>query len=1231
MSTLPGLLSSSLSSSLSENSNSFSLLSLLVPLPFILLSFRATPPEVKQFNGYLVLSTLHHFWILLTIVLYSLPSLGKSNFILSLALFFPTALATLAILALVTFCKSKYVDFTNDLPNTRPHAWYYPLRRLLTRTLVVTLIVCATQAHCWNRDTNEFKTDYATGGPICAACFEDHHTKPEHIIRVWMFTIVWMSVDYAVRGVSFDRIVINGENLRSRGRLSTAVSPGKARGKSNNCSNRTAAFNRSDSKDYDADGYESDSIADQSSHIPDLDDLDPPDPTNKKIRPTNTEVMVPWYSLLLVFTAVDILISLKVFLGRFDARTLQPANHVNWGGKRKKKLGNSNAADRDGAIDDEDSDKLDSELSGCVFDYSQKRGSSPADTEEEEPKELWFDWMADCGDGFNSSYQVARVLADPMLSVMNCNRKGVGKTLPRGEFLVVGGDLAYPDPNEYNFERRFFRTFEDAMPPPSSFRRENISVIKPALPVRGWSFSDCFKSRKSATPPPSEDDDAHELLKTYKGPQAFVLPGNHDWFDGLGTFQRFIMSRDWLGGWLMPQERSYFCIMLPQGWWIFGVDLALSEDIDVEQYKFFADIAMRRVGPDDAVIMMTHEPYWVLDTSEQRGEEEDSKYEFAEKNLRELMHTHLKGKVRCRIAGDLHHYTRHIPVKKRGAEQKRPVAPGSKAFSETYTPDMDGGNLAAAAKLMALKKREQEQAGAAGHDASTDIPQHDSSDAIESLPEMIVSGGGGAFLHPTHTFAKSLSVNFGKRKNHPYVRTVAYPSDATSFRLSFLNIWQFRWRNWRMDILLGILYIGIVHSLLPMCGIYDSFAAAALNGTVMAHVQWYFSTMVYLSMSIYRSTVLSCAVFSATLYGFYQYCDEAMPSKYRIPWGFGHGAAHIIAAMTCAIFIELAIEWSLQVGFVTATTADATTAQSAGQNMMSEWNDKFGGVWEYAPSIFSNEAAEAAKEHFFDPNRTIYLGGGIDRPILYAYDLIAIALSWLFENVPLVKFFIYMLDLPTLIASEHASMCQVLCAGGAVECMGSKSALLWNEISRFQVFSYTGGFALYFLVIAMPATGTIFGTWLAMTLTVFNGQWNEGFSSLRIQHWKNVLRCHITKNGDLEIYAIGLDRVPKKWVMDEKWGGTKAEMNLRERERTSHQLKEGKSVVLDGDTPSFAWKKPSKWRPEKPSKKHSPRLIDFTVIRKRPWGSSGDAEDGISSARELAVNPGPSLNREASM
>ena len=41
----------------------------------------------------------------------------------------------------------------------------------------------------------------------------------------------------------------------------------------------------------------------------------------------------------------------------------------------------------------------------------------------------------------------------------------------------------------------------------------------------------------------------------------------------------------WLGGWLLPQEASYFALALPHGWWLFGLDLALVDDIDMCQCR----------------------------------------------------------------------------------------------------------------------------------------------------------------------------------------------------------------------------------------------------------------------------------------------------------------------------------------------------------------------------------------------------------------------------------------------------------------------------------------------------------------------------------------------------------------------------------------------------------------------------------------------------------------------
>uniref|UniRef100_A0A7N0VJ42 Calcineurin-like phosphoesterase domain-containing protein n=2 Tax=Kalanchoe fedtschenkoi TaxID=63787 RepID=A0A7N0VJ42_KALFE len=305
----------------------------------------------------------------------------------------------------------------------------------------------------------------------------------------------------------------------------------------------------------------------------------------KQMKPDFLD-MVPWYSGTsadLFKTVFDLLVSVTLFVGRFDMRTMQAAM----------------TRVRDGEHPDLLYDQL------CEKD------------------ELWFDFMADTGDGGNSSYAVAKLLAQPSIHIGGNDSACV---LPRGDLLLIGGDLAYPNPSAYTYERRFFRPFEYAMQPPRWYKKEHVAVNKPELP---FGISD---------------------LKQYDGPQCFIIPGNHDWFDGLHTFMRYICHKSWLGGWLMPQRKSYFALKLPKGWWIFGLDLALHGDIDVYQFKFFSELAVNKIGENDSVIIMTHEPGWLLDWYW------DS---TTGKNIGHLIRDYLKGRCKIRMAGDLHHYMRH--------------------------------------------------------------------------------------------------------------------------------------------------------------------------------------------------------------------------------------------------------------------------------------------------------------------------------------------------------------------------------------------------------------------------------------------------------------------------------------------------------------------------------------------------------------------------------------------
>ena len=66
----------------------------------------------------------------------------------------------------------------------------------------------------------------------------------------------------------------------------------------------------------------------------------------------------------------------------------------------------------------------------------------------------------------------------------------------------------------------------------------------------------------------------------------------------------------------MPQRTSYFALKLPQGWWILGFDLALDDDINIEQFHFFANLAENSMKPGDAAIIVSHGKSLVLMVSQ---------------------------------------------------------------------------------------------------------------------------------------------------------------------------------------------------------------------------------------------------------------------------------------------------------------------------------------------------------------------------------------------------------------------------------------------------------------------------------------------------------------------------------------------------------------------------------------------------------------------------------------
>ena len=296
-------------------------------------------------------------------------------------------------------------------------------------------------------------------------------------------------------------------------------------------------------------------------------------------------------------------------------------------------------------------------------------------------EEIWIDYVSDLGDGFNSTYSVARLLAEESLPA------GRDDELPRGNVLVMGGDEVYPTPSHAAYQERLVRPYAAAL----------------------------------------GEGDTEDLLELY------AVPGNHDWYDGLGSFMNLFCHGNRIGAWQTPQKRSYFALQLAHGFWLLGVDLQLQSDIDNPQIDYFLGLDIKK---GDRVILCTPEPDWIYGNI------------YEGKKKLSVLETRLKDEkganIVLQLAGDLHHYRRHTLVGKDGKK----------------------GDV-----------------------------------------HLVTAGGGGAFLHPTHTHDVD-TIKVGKPGNlrtYELNKETEYPTRRASRRLGAWNL-AFAFKNPWFGVATGTIY-----------------------------------------------------------------------------------------------------------------------------------------------------------------------------------------------------------------------------------------------------------------------------------------------------------------------------------------------------------------------------------------------------------------------------------------
>lgn len=264
-----------------------------------------------------------------------------------------------------------------------------------------------------------------------------------------------------------------------------------------------------------------------------------------------------------------------------------------------------------------------------IHDYSKQRS------------DFWFSYMADCGDGWDSSYSIAYAITRPTGVFSEA-----GDSLPPGSLLIFGGDQVYPTASREAYIQRFLAPFKAAM-----------------------------------------SDGVGRWL------DVFAIPGNHDYYDSLRAFSRVFLTNESFievseSKVRTPQNRSYFALRLPHKWWLLATDVQLGSDIDPDQVEFFRNLG---IAADERIILCTPEPHWLYPKRADEGV-----LESLPTALETLETEVLNRKVSVYIAGDVHHYMRY---ESEDGKVHKITAGGGGAFlhpthrtwENKITDDVDGG------------------------------------------------------------------------------------------------------------------------------------------------------------------------------------------------------------------------------------------------------------------------------------------------------------------------------------------------------------------------------------------------------------------------------------------------------------------------------------------------------------------------------------------------------------
>jgi hypothetical protein len=342
-------------------------------------------------------------------------------------------------------------------------------------------------------------------------------------------------------------------------------------------------------------------------------------------------------------------------------------------------------------------------------EMEEEKKKNPSDADYwREKGEFWFDYISDTGDGMLATYSLAYLCLSDLYApqalnagdeIKTCSNKREIQTavslLPRGEFLLVGGDAAYHVSDYMTLARRVQIPF-------------------------GWAYSDVAEDRRKSGDPANPEEEPNRPI--------FGIPGNHDYYDQLNGFRRqfHIPVRKELGhgyyqktkkpeelaarpqlympGFNRYQQASYVALRLPFDWWLWGLDTEVGQ-VDERQQEFFRDLC--KVGVPKKLIVATCAPTTVFgkmastDDKKSAGAFEQLGLDqlFLPKKREDGQYESLSGagdgrmepgQCRLDISGDVHHYARYWGPKPTKPDKVRKGANAPAPAAESYASVVSG-------------------------------------------------------------------------------------------------------------------------------------------------------------------------------------------------------------------------------------------------------------------------------------------------------------------------------------------------------------------------------------------------------------------------------------------------------------------------------------------------------------------------------------------------------------